>query len=51
MKFQFELFNDIVIYFYKSLLFLAIEKENIDAVELLLTDDKLDLNFLNKILN
>ena len=31
----------------KSALYLAIEKENIEIVKLLLTNDKLDINILN----
>ena len=33
-----------VIYFYKTALYLAVEKENIDIVKLLLTNDKLIIN-------
>ena len=40
MKF---LFNII----YKAALYLAVEKENIEIVKLLLTNDKLDINLLN----
>ena len=35
------------IWFHKSALYLAVEKENIEIVKLLLTNDKLDINILN----
>ena len=31
-------------YIYKTALYLAVEKENIDIIELLLANDKLDIN-------
>lgn len=40
-------FNYIRYYFYVTALYLAIEKENIEMVELLLTSDKLDVNIFN----
>ena len=33
--------------FYKTALFLAVEKESIEIVKLLLTNDKLDINIIN----
>ena len=33
--------------YYKTALYLAIEKENIEIVKLLLTNDKLDINVIN----
>ena len=33
--------------FYKTALYLAVEKENIEIVKLLLTNDKLDINIIN----
>ena len=36
--------------FYKTALYLAVEKENIEIVKLLLTNDKLDINLLNILL-
>lgn len=39
------------ILFYKTALFAAVEKENIEIVKLLLTKDKLDINIINKVQN
>ena len=39
MKFKYNL--------YKTALYCAVEKENIDIVKLLLTNDKIDVNILN----
>ena len=36
-----------IIIIYVTALYLAVEKENIEIVKLLLTNDKLDINFLN----
>ena len=36
---------------FKTVLYLAIEKENIEIVKLLLMNDKLDINVLNILLN
>ena len=36
-----------MIWFNKTALYLAVEKENIEIVKLLLTNDKLDPNILN----
>ena len=33
--------------FYKTALYLAVEKENIEIVKLLLMNDKLDINIIN----
>ena len=51
MKFKIILFNEIlIILFYKTALYLAVEKENVEIIKLLLTNDKLDIN-LKHILN
>ena len=57
MKFKIISFNDIqnhifecnfdIIAIYKTALYLAVEKENIEIVKLILMNDKLDINFLN----
>ena len=39
--------NFYIRWFYKTALFLAVEKENIEIVKLLLTNDKLDINIIN----
>ena len=54
MKFKIISFNEIknnvfewnfdIIYIYKSVLYLAIEKENIEIAKFLLANDKLDIN-------
>ena len=33
--------------FFKTALYLAVEKENIDIIKLLLTNDKIDVNIIN----
>ncbi len=38
-------FNDIYIKFYKTALYLAVEKENIEIIKLLLANDTLDINY------
>ena len=40
-----------IIYVCKTALYLAVEKENIEIVKLLLTNDKLDINLLNIFFN
>ena len=35
------------ILFYKTALYRAVEKENIDIIKLLLVNDKIDLNIIN----
>lgn len=35
------------LYFYQSLLFIAVENNNIEIVKLLLSNDKTDINFTN----
>ena len=47
MKFKIISFNEIIKYFYKTALYLAVEKENIEIVKLLLNNNQLDINFLN----
>ena len=47
MKFKIITFDEIKIYFYKTPLYFAIEKENIEIIKLLLTNDKLNINILN----
>ena len=44
MKFEIISFDEIIIYFYKTALYLAIEKENIEIIKLLLTRDNIDVN-------
>lgn len=40
-------FNRIMISFYKTALFSAIENDNLDIVKLLLSDNRIDINILN----
>ena len=47
MKFKSILLNEIIIYLNKNILYLAIEKENIDVIKILLANDKLDINNFN----
>ena len=47
MRFYIEIFNEIILYFKKTTLYLAIEKENLDIIQLLLSNDKIDVNILN----
>lgn len=42
-------FNNINLWFYKTLLYSAVEKENIDIIELLLTNSELDLNAFSQL--
>ena len=53
MIFKANNFNEIILYLYKTALYLAVEKENIEIIKLLLKNDKLDINIINilKILN
>ena len=45
MKFKFIFFNEILIFFfYKTALLWAVQKENIEIIKLLLTNEKLDIN-------
>ena len=47
MAFTIISFNEILIRFYKTALYLAIEKDNIEIVKLLLTNNKLNINQRN----
>ena len=48
MQFKITYCNEIYIYiFYKTALYCAVEKENIEIIKLLLTYEKLDINILN----
>ena len=47
MKFKIRLFYEILIYLYKTALYLAVEKENSEIIKLLLSNDKIDVNILN----
>ena len=47
MKFKIISFDEIKAYFYKTPLYLAIEKENIEIIKLLLNKENVDVN-LNK---
>ena len=47
MKFKIKMLNKVLIYFNKTALCLAVEKENIEIVKLLLSNDKIDVNILN----
>ena len=47
MKFKIISFNEILIKFYKTALYLAVEKENLEIVKVLLTNDKIDINIIN----
>ena len=39
--------NEIIKYFYETILFEAVKNENIEIVKLLLEHDKIDVNILN----
>ena len=41
--------NDILNIFYKTALYAAVKNENIDIVKLLLTNNQIDVNLINKI--
>ena len=47
MKFKIKILNRILIYINKTALYLAVEKENIEIINLLLNNDKVDVNILN----
>ena len=48
IQFQIVLLNEIILYiFNKTSLYLAIEKGNVEIVKLLLTNDNLDVNIMN----
>ena len=36
-----------LILFYKTAFYLAVEKENLEIIKLLLTNDKIDINIIN----
>ena len=40
-------FNEIIFWLYKTALFTAIEKENIEIIKLLLNNGKIDVNLIN----
>ena len=44
MKFKTISLDEIFIYFYKTALYLAVEKENIEIIKLLLSNDIIDVN-------
>lgn len=48
MEFQMKYFLNRILFmdFFKTVLYLAVEKENSDIVKLLLMNDNLDINFL-----
>ena len=47
MKFQIKIFNQIISWINKTALYYAVEKENIEIIQLLLSNDKIDVNILN----
>ena len=47
MKFKIIYFNEILSLFYKTALFTAVEKGNVEIIKLLLANDKIDVNILN----
>ena len=47
IKFRIISFNEIIIQFYKTALYMAVEKENIEIVNLLLNNNKIDVNIIN----
>lgn len=47
MTFKIMCFNEIMIWFYKTALFEAIEKENVEIVKLLMQNDNIDVNIIN----
>lgn len=49
MKLKIKYFNDIYIRFHKTALYLAVEKENVEIIKLLLSNNELDINC--KVLN
>ena len=44
MKFIITYLNEIIAWFYKTALCLAVLKENVEIIKLLLTNDKVDVN-------
>ena len=46
MEFKSLHLNEIIIMFNRSPFYLAVERENIEIIKLLLTNDKLDVNYL-----
>ena len=46
MEFKSLYLNEIIIMFNRSPFYLAVERENIEIIKLLLTNDKLDVNYL-----
>ena len=49
MKFKIKHINKIPIHFYKTALHMAVEKENIEIIELLLSNPNIDINIKDKI--
>ena len=47
MKFQIKTLNEIISRINKTALYHAVEKENIEIIQLLLSNDKIDVNVLN----
>ena len=47
IQFKIIYFNKITIQFYKTVLYTAVEKENIEIIKLLLANDKINVNTLN----
>ena len=47
MIFKSNIWIELIFYIYKTALYLAVEKENIEIIKLLLSNDKLDINILN----
>lgn len=50
IEFKIMYLNEILIIFYKTALFAAVKNKNIDIIKLLLTNDQIDVNLINKIL-
>ena len=46
MSFNIKLFNEIMARFDKTALYLAVEKENVEIVKLLMTNEKIDPNII-----
>ena len=47
MKFKIKTFNQIITWINKTALYHAVEEENIEIIQLLLSNDKIDVNILN----
>ena len=47
MKFKIISFNEIIIRIYKTALYLAVEKENLEIIKVLLANDKIGINAPN----